>query len=478
MAVAAAVKQQAPAAAGKGKEAAATTQDAWRDPKWAQHKWTVYRGKAYDLASFIPNHPGGEWLINLAVQRDATALFESYHLRCETAAAVFGKLPVLEDFPVESVPRAPYPSDSPLYSTIRARVRKEVFDGAENRGWHRRGSEMAALAVLSFAVATYLIYMKTPGVMGGLLLGIAGGWIGVTIQHCGNHGAMSTHPIVNILLGLTDDLIGGSSLMWRYHHQVSHHIHTNDQTLDEDVCSMYPLLRFDTRLPLKPWHKWQHIYIWVAYPFMHLAFQLGDFTALMTNRTVGAELLGATWGERASVLLGKAAHYSLIAVIPTLLHGWRAALVGAAAYSTSLSILLAMMFFVSHNVPENKALPGGVQDTKKVLLTELTERDWCEQQVLASANWGGHIANFFTGGLNLQIEHHLFPAISFGHYPAIAKIVKDECQKRGIRYVQHPHLFAILRHFTKCLRQLGCAPDLSDVDASVIVSSKGSKKLA
>jgi fatty acid desaturase (delta-4 desaturase) len=193
---------------------------------------------------------------------------------------------------------------------------------------------------------------------------------------------------------------------------------------------------------------------------------------------VGAELLGATWGERASVLLGKVAHYSLIAVIPTLLHGWRAALVGAAAYSTSLSILLAMMFFVSHNVPENKALPGGVQDTKKVLLTELTERDWCEQQVLASANWGGHIANFFTGGLNLQIEHHLFPAISFGHYPAIAKIVKDECQKRGIRYVQHPHLFAILRHFTKCLRQLGCAPDLSDVDASVIVSSKGSKKLA
>lgn len=59
---------------------------------------------------------------------------------------------------------------------------------------------------------------------------------------------------------------------------------------------MYPLLRFDTRLPLKPWHRWQHVYIWVAYPFMHSAFQLGDFSALATNRTVGAELLGATWG--------------------------------------------------------------------------------------------------------------------------------------------------------------------------------------
>jgi len=59
---------------------------------------------------------------------------------------------------------------------------------------------------------------------------------------------------------------------------------------------MYPMLRFDTRLPLRPWHAWQHIYIWVAYPFMHLAFQMGDFNALLTGRTVGAELLGASWG--------------------------------------------------------------------------------------------------------------------------------------------------------------------------------------
>lgn len=70
-------------------------------------QWTIYRGKAYDLAAFLPNHPGGEWLINLALGRDATALFESYHLRCETAALVFNKLPVLEGFPVEAVPRAP-----------------------------------------------------------------------------------------------------------------------------------------------------------------------------------------------------------------------------------------------------------------------------------------------------------------------------------------------------------------------------------
>lgn len=66
------------------------------------------------------------------------------------------------------------------------------------------------------------------------------------------------------------------------------------------------------------------------------------------------------------------------------------------------------------------------------LLEDLAQRDWGVQQVLTSANWGGVIGNFFTGGLNLQVEHHLFPAISFMHYPAIAAIVKDECTKRGI----------------------------------------------
>jgi fatty acid desaturase (delta-4 desaturase) len=75
-----------------------------------------------------------------------------------------------------------------------------------------------------------------------------------------------------------------------------------------------------------------------------------------------------------------------------------------------------------------------VQDN---LNQELAERDWGVQQVLTSANWGGVVGNFFTGGLNLQVEHHLFPAISFMHYPAIAAIVADECKKRGINVSAH-----------------------------------------
>lgn len=89
------------------------------------------------------------------------------------------------------------------------------------KGAHRSGSEWAALAVLSYAASAWTLYSTVPNVLTGALLGLGGAWIGLTVQHCGNHGAMSNSTLVNNLMGLCDDLVGGSSLMWRYHHQVS-----------------------------------------------------------------------------------------------------------------------------------------------------------------------------------------------------------------------------------------------------------------
>ena len=83
------------------------------------------------------------------------------------------------------------------------------------------------------------------------------------------------------------------------------------------------------------------------------------------------------------------------------------------------------------------------------------------QQVLTSANWGGSIGNFMTGGLNLQIEHHMFPAISFMHYPAIARIVRDECEKRGINYASYDTLPEIIGRFQKYMKEVGAAPQVA-----------------
>nr|AFO64943.1 chloroplast delta-6 fatty acid desaturase [Chlamydomonas sp. ICE-L] len=432
--------------------------DPWGDEKWKGMKWTVFRGKAYDLTPYMAKHPGGKWLLNLAVKRDCTALFESYHLRPEVAVAMVRRLPELKDFPIYAVPQSPYPNDSDIYNTIRERVKKEVFKGTEIKGAHRSGSEWAALVILAFGVFATCLYATSTTVLTGAILGLAGAWIGLTVQHCGNHGAMSTSPFVNMAMGLCSDLIGGASLMWRYHHQVSHHIHCNDDGLDEDVLNAYPILRFDHRMPKFWYHQFQHIYMWVTFPFLVVSFQAGDLIGLFTNRTIGATLYGADNWERLSLIIGKVLHYSILFGIPFYYHGLTAALVGSASYLFVQGVVLATTFAVSHNVPESKPVQAG--PTQDILYTETLERDWAVQQILTSANWGGVIGNFFTGGLNLQIEHHLFPAISFMHYPAIAAIVEDECNKRGVQYAKYPTLPEIVGRFVRYMKEVGVAAEV------------------
>ena len=312
---------------------------------------------------------------------------------------------------------------------------------------------------MGYFCLAYAFYVTSPGIISGFLTGLGGAWLGLTVQHCGNHGAMSTKVWVNKFLGLMDDVSGGSSLMWRYHHQVSHHVHCNDDEMDEDVFSSYPIVRWDQRMPQKPWHRWQHIYLWFAYPILTLGFHVSDIFGMIVGRSDGASLYGATPLEKASVIAGKFVHFGLIYALPIYFHGVAAGLAAACAYFSTQGIVLATTFAVSHNVPETK--PGTPQTFAGERLAESRDvRDWGVQQLVTSANWGDKIGCFFTGGLNLQIEHHMFPAVSFMHYPAISRIVRDEAEKRGLHYAGYPTLPSILGPYLRFMRDVGRAPDV------------------
>ena len=161
----------APVKPEQPKQAAVAAQSPWQDSKWSQYKWTVYRGVAYDLTMFVDRHPAGNWLINLAIGRDCTALFESYHLRPRVASEQLKRLPILQDFPVAAVPRSPYPNDSDLYNSIRERVRREVFKGQDAKGVHRTGSAGPAVAILGYAAAACVAYLCDTSLTTGVLLG-------------------------------------------------------------------------------------------------------------------------------------------------------------------------------------------------------------------------------------------------------------------------------------------------------------------
>ena len=148
--------------------------------------------------------------------------------------------------------------------------------------------------------------------------------------------------------------------------------------------------------------------------------------------------------------------------VPYATHGAAAAAVGTAAYVSVLGVVLAATFAVSHNVREAKPPvgPGAAPTPAGDALAAggPADRDWGVQQVTTSVDYGGAVANFLTGGLSLQVAHHLFPAISFGHYPAIAAIVEDECVKRGVPYTRYPSLWDALKAYSAFMRDVGRAP--------------------
>ena len=147
-----------------------------------------------------------------------------------------------------------------------------------------------------------------------------------------------------------------------YHHQVSHHIHCNDEALDEDVFSAFPLLRFDPRLPKMWWHQFQHIFMWFTFPLLQVGFQITDLISLANGRTPGASLYGATNFEKATTLLGKAAHFGLLFGIPLSMHSAGAVIPASIAYVFTQGVVLAATFAVSHNVPETKPLHEGAEE--------------------------------------------------------------------------------------------------------------------
>ncbi len=124
---------------------------------------------------------------------------------------------------------------------------------------------------------------------------------------------------------------------------------------------------------------------WLTFPFLNAVFQVGDIKALLDNRTVGATLYGAQNIEKATVILGKFAHWTLVFFAPLALHGPSAAFIGTASYMVAQSVVLASTFAVSHNVAVAKPLHEG--PTQESLYRGTLERDWGVQQLLTSANW-------------------------------------------------------------------------------------------
>ena len=283
-----------------------------------------------------------------------------------------------------------------------------------------------------------------------ILLGLATASIGFNVQHDGGHQAYSDHAWVNKMMAMTLDLIGGSSYHWHWKHGVVHHTYVNITGHDDDI-DLGGLGRLTPHQRRLMFHRWQHWYLWPLYGLMVVKWHfVSDFRDVITGR-IGTHRLPRPQGWDLVIFVsGKAIFFALAFGIPLLLHAaWVVALFyGVVALVTG--VLLSVVFQLAHCVEEAE-FPLPREDTGRI------DNAWAIHQVETSVDFArrSRTAAWLLGGLNFQIEHHLFPRICHANYPAISKLVEATCREYGVRYREHASFCAgVVSHF-RWLRRLG-----------------------
>lgn len=302
----------------------------------------------------------------------------------------------------------------------------------------------------SYALLVFVAQQWWQAIPLAVLFALAAAAVTFNIQHDGAHHAYSRRSWVNRLAGLTMDLVGASSYLWRWRHNVYHHTCTNVAGHDADL-DVGGLARLAPDQPRRWWHRWQQFYMFPLYGLMAVRWHLlGDFTEAITGR-IGPHRIPRPRGRDLAVFIGgKALSLTLVLGIPLLFHPvWVVALFYLLVTGI-MGVLLAVVFQLAHCVGEAD-FPSPATESPRI------DRPWAEHQVETTVDFarGSRVLCWLLGGLNFQVEHHLFPRICHVHYPAISGIVEQTCREYGVRYTAHRTLWAgVLSHF-RWLRRMG-----------------------
>ena len=310
----------------------------------------------------------------------------------------------------------------------------------------------ASYALLVFAAASWWLAVPL-----GISLALSMAAIGFNIQHDGGHGAYSRLPWVNKLMALTLDLLGGSSYGWDRKHNVMHHTYSNIAGHDDDI-DIGIFGRVSPHQPRYAFHRFQHFYLWFLYGLLPLKWQVyDDFRDAITGRNGGQPYPRPKGWNLAGFLGGKAVFFSLALLIPLLLHPVGIVLAGYVAVTFVQGLALSFVFQLPH-CGDQAEFPAPDEDTGRM------EAPWAVHQVQTTVNYAmrNPIVTWYVGGLNYQIEHHLFPRICHVNYPAISPIVEATCHEFGIQYKAHKTFRAALASHFRQLRRMGREDSPSD----------------
>jgi len=339
-------------------------------------------------------------------------------------------------------------------------IRKRVNSYFEENGIKKTGNaELYFKTFFMFSLYTIpfiVILSQTLPAWGMILcymamgLGLSG--IGLCIMHDANHGSFSKVGWVNKLFSYSMNFIGSSSFTWNIQHNIMHHSFTNIYHMDEDITDK-PFLRLAPEDELKPYHRFQHFYALGLYCLATISWLFSkDFRQLaFYNKTGATEKYGFSPTKEIFVMaITKILYFSTMIVLPIALgvSAW-VAIGGFVLMHFIAGFIITTIFQLAHVVegPEHFAYP---EDSK-------VEHIWAAHQLRTTANFatGNPFITWFVGGLNHQVEHHLFPNICHVHYRDIAVIVKSTAAEFDVPYNQHKTFVGALKSHFRVLNSLG-----------------------
>jgi linoleoyl-CoA desaturase len=312
----------------------------------------------------------------------------------------------------------------------------------------------AIILVLSFLVVYIHLVFFTPApwfaIIECIVLGGLTASIGFNVMHDGAHGSFSKYPWINKLAGLSLNFLGANVFMWNTKHNVIHHAYTNIDGIDDDIDAR-PFLRMCESQKFYKMHRYQHLYFWLAYSLLYIYWIFfTDYKKYFTGRVGSLPLKKMSTQDHISFWAFKVFHFFMFVIVPIYTIGFLPWVVGFMIYGMFAGLVLSIVFQLAHTVQETH-FPVPVVNT--------IEDEWAIHQLKTTANFAtrNKVISWLVGGLNFQIEHHLFPKISHVHYPAISKIIRRVCEEYGIQYIEHRKMrWAVASHVNH-LKSLGRA---------------------
>jgi len=285
------------------------------------------------------------------------------------------------------------------------------------------------------------------------VLGLILASIGFNVMHDACHGSYSSRKWVNEIMGLTINALGGNAFIWKFKHNIIHHTYTNVDGIDDDIAKS-PLMR---QCPTQKWvpaHRLQHIYVWPIYAISSFAWALLlDFIKYFRGRVQATTLQKMNRKEHFVFWISKLLYVVFYIAIPIYFVGWQSWAIGFGSLQIVLGLTLAIVFQLAHVVEDTEFEFAGTDDKR-------IESEWAVHQVKTTANFAAKnkVISWFVGGLNFQIEHHLFPRISHIHYPALSKIVRETCTRFQLPYNYYPTVFSAIGSHFRTIKMLGKKP--------------------